>query len=176
MRVFLAIDLPQEVKDFIYSLHPKIKDAKITWVSKKNLHLTLKFFGEVSESKLNLVKEKIKIKHKPFAMTLNEIGFFPNKNNPRVIWVSLHPEDKIIELQQKIDELFLADFPSDQKFQSHITVGRIKSIRKKESFSESVSALEMQPIKFKVDSFQLIKSELTAFGPKYKILENVDLS
>jgi len=176
MRVFLAIDMPKDVKDIVFALQPKIKEAKVTWVSKKNLHLTLKFFGEVNQSQLNLIKEKMKIKFKSFSVSLNEVGFFPDKKNPRVIWAGLHPEDKIIELQQKIDEIFLTDFTSDQKFQSHITIGRIKSIRRKEDFFKSISELKIEPLKFKISSFQLMKSELTKLGPKYEVIDNVDLS
>lgn len=175
MRIFLAIDLPKEVKEYIYNIQPKIKDAKITWVSKKNLHLTLKFFGEVNESQLKLIKDEIKIRTNGFSITLDELGFFPDERNPRVIWVGLHPEDKIIRLQQQIDELFLSDFPSDQKFQSHITIGRIKSIRRKEDFLKSLKLIQIKPMEFKINSLKLMKSELTKLGPAYETLEEISL-
>ncbi|MBS3162438.1 RNA 2',3'-cyclic phosphodiesterase [Candidatus Woesearchaeota archaeon] len=175
MRAFIAIDLPKGLKDYLYDLELKVKEAKITWVSKKNLHLTLKFLGEISESQLEEIK-KLKTKQKKFSLSLSHIGFFPNEKAPRVFWISLDPEDKIITLQQEIDQHLLEKFPSEQKFQSHITLGRIKSIRRKKDFFESVNNIILEKNSFKVDSFQIIISTLTKNGPIYETVGKIDLS
>ena len=175
MRAFIAIDLPKGLKDYLFNLESQIKEAKITWVSKKNLHFTLKFLGDISESQLEELK-KIKTKQKKFLISLNEIGFFPNEKAPRVFWVSLDPENKIIALQQEIDEKLLNKFPSEQKFQSHITLGRIKSIRRKKDFFDSVNNLKIERNSFKVDAFQIVISSLTKNGPIYETVGKIDLS
>lgn len=176
MRLFLAIDLPKDLKEYIFNFESKIKEAKITWVSKKNLHLTLKFFGDVKESDIPNIKEKIRlIKHKPFKVVLTNIGFFPNLKNPEVIWIGLEPEMEIIQLQQVIDSEFLNKFNSDQKFQAHITLGRIKSIRRREDFFNSVNNINIENKEFEINSIQLIKSELTKNGPIYETLDSFSL-
>ena len=131
MRVFVAIELTREVKDYLFDLQKEVKEAKITWVSKNNLHLTLKFISEIKEDKIPAIKEELsKIKHEKIKVNLGKIGFFPNQKNPKVIWVSLEPEDSIISIQQKVDEALLTLSPSEQRFQSHLTLGRIKQIRR----------------------------------------------
>ena len=176
MRLFLAMDLPKEIKDYLFALESKVKEAKITWVSKKNLHITLKFFGEISEKDLPKLKDQMKIIHSPLKLSLGQIGFFPNSNNPTVVWVSVEPEEAVIELQQKIDAQLLSSFSGEQKFQAHLTLGRIKSIRRKEDFNNSIKSLNIESIPFVITSYQLMKSELTKNGPHYEILENVSLS
>ena len=176
MRLFLAIDLPKEIKEYLFELEKKFKEAKITWVSKKNLHLTLKFLGEVEEKDIPKIKKQIQVKAKHLSIHLGNIGFFHHAKDPRVIWVSIEPEEQVIELQQKIDEELLTVFSGEQKFQAHITLGRIKSIRRKEDFQNSVKNIQIEPKPFQIHSYQLMKSDLKKTGPQYEILENVVLS
>ncbi|MBI5797640.1 RNA 2',3'-cyclic phosphodiesterase [Candidatus Woesearchaeota archaeon] len=175
MRIFLAIELPKEIKDYLFDLEKKFKEAKITWVSKKNLHVTLKFFGELKEEKVKEILTRLP-KRKPFTMHLKKIGFFPNEKDPRVIWVSLEPEQEIIALQQAIDAEFLTDIKEEQKFQAHITLGRIKSIRRKKDFLDSVQTIKIEHRVFIIDSYQLISSKLSKLGPVYNTIKNVALS
>lgn len=176
MRLFLAIDLPKEIKDYLFELEKKVKEAKITWVSKKNLHLTIKFLGEVNQKDLPKLKEQIKIIHPKLRVKLSEIGFFPDSKDPRVIWLAIEPEEEVIHLQQKIDAQLLTLFPGEQKFQAHLTLGRIKSIRRKEDFFNSILSIHLEQKSFEISSFQLMKSELTKLGPIYETLENIPLS
>ena len=176
MRLFLAIDLPKGIKEYVFELEKKFKEAKITWVAKKNLHITLKFLGEIDKKELPKIKEQIRVKSTSLDLYLGKMGFFPNAKDPRVIWIGLEPEEKVMELQQKIDEHLLSLFPGEQKFQAHLTVGRIKSIRRKEDFQNSVRSIHIEPKKFQIDSYQLMKSELKKTGPVYEIIENIPLS
>ncbi len=176
MRLFLAIDLPKEVKEYIFELEKKFKEAKITWVAKKNLHITLKFLGDVEEKDLPKLREQIKIKSRVLNLSLGKIGFFPNAKDPRVIWIGVEPEEKVMELQQKIDEQLLTLFPGEQKFQAHLTIGRVKSIRRKEDFNNSIKSIHLEQKTFKISSYQLMKSELRKTGPIYETIENISLS
>lgn len=173
MRLFIAIDLPKEIKDYLYNFHKQIKGAKVMWVAKKNLHLTLKFLGEVNESQVAQIKKTMRVPQKKIHATLGTCGFFPSEKSPTVLWVSIEPEDAIIQLQQRIDEELLSSFPAEQKFRSHVTLGRIKLVRKKEEFLQSVKEIRVEKIPFTINSFQLIKSELRKYGPTYETLDNV---
>ncbi len=172
MRLFIAIDLPQKIKNHLFSLQKKILGAKISWVPKKNLHLTLKFLGDVEDDKLALIKSKLKqIKFEKFTVGLGHIGAFPDLNNVRVIWVGLEPETLISRLQMKVDEQLIEDFPNDNEFKSHLTIGRVKFVSKKENIKKYLTKTDISPIKFEVNKFALVKSTLTRSGPKYEILE-----
>jgi 2'-5' RNA ligase len=174
MRVFIAIKLPKEVRDYLYIVQKKIgrKEAKIKWVSKKNIHLTLKFLGETTEDQLSKIKGILKnIKLKSFKVKLNKIGIFPNENQIRVVWVGLKPEEKILELQRKIDESLLKLFPTDQRFISHLTLGRVKLVKQKNEFIEKLNNFDVEEMSFEINEFELIKSKLTKDGPSYEIIE-----
>ena len=177
MRLFLSVELPKEIKDYLYNLQKEVREAKINWVSKKNLHLTLKFLGEVDEEKLPEIIKVIKeINSKKFEVSLSNLGFFPSKEKPKVIWVGLEPEDNVIELQQKVDEALLTVFPTEQQFQAHLTLGRVKQIRREKDFQASLDAITIDQLNFKVTSFKLMKSVLRKSGAIYEELENVNLS
>ena len=178
MRLFIGIFLPEEILDYLYEVQNKLKKslpAKITWVTKKVLHINLKFIGEVNESNLSLIKERLnKIKFKPFKVKLDKIGVFPNENYIRVIWIGFKQERRIIELQQKIDAELLDLFPKDQRFSAHLTFGRVKFIKDKEEFRKNIK-LEIKDKEIQVNEFCLVKSELSKDGPKYEILERFKL-
>ncbi|MBT3324268.1 RNA 2',3'-cyclic phosphodiesterase [archaeon] len=177
MKVFVAVDLSKEIKDYLFDLQKEVKEAKITWVSKKNLHLTLKFVGDIKEEKLPQIKEALSnIKFNKVKVNLGKLGFFPNQKSPKVIWVSLEPEDNIIQLQQKVDEALLTIFPSEQLFQSHLTLGRVKLIRRDKDFQSSLDNIQIKPIELEISSIKLFQSELTRAGPRYTELHDVNLS
>lgn len=175
MRIFISIDLPKEVKDYLFELQKSLRDlGKINWVAKKNLHLTLKFFGEIKDT--NKVKEILKeIKFNKFKMALKGAGIFPNKNIIRVFWVGLEPVNELINLQKKIDEALLLKFPKDQKFLAHLTLGRVKRIQDKKKFFEVLNKIKVKEIEFEINHFDLVKSELKKEGPQYTVLEKYDL-
>ena len=171
MRLFIGIFLSGEILDYLYEVQNKLKKslpAKITWVHKKILHLSLKFLGEVNENKIDEIKEKLnKIK-------LDKIGVFPNENYIRVVWVGLNPKEEVIELQQKIDSELLTLFSKDQRFSAHMTFGRVKFIKDKEEFKKNLK-IDIEEKEFEFNEFCLVKSELSKDGPKYEILERFKL-
>lgn len=175
MRLFIAIDIPKEIKDKLFDLQKQIGSdlAKISWVHKKNLHLTLKFLGELPENKVEGIKERLRtIKLNSFEVELNSLGVFPNENRIRVIWVGLKSEH-IYELQIKIDQELLDLFSKDTRFQSHLTLGRVKFIKNKEKLKEKLK-LKCDG-RFFVKKFKLIKSSLTREGPIYETIEEYKL-
>lgn len=178
MRLFIAIDLPLDVKDYLYNLQKSFDKnlAKITWVSKKNLHLTLKFLGEIDASKLDEIKKILRnIKFSSFEVSLNNFTCFPDFSFPRVLWVALKPEDNIFKLAQLIDEETLLISKSDVQFKAHLTIGRVKTIKFKERFTEQLKKIKIEKIKFRIDSFTLYKSTLSAQGPSYDVVEKYKL-
>jgi len=176
MRLFIAAELPEEVKKYLFSLQREIGStlAKINWVHKKNLHLTLKFLGDISGSLVEDIKNRISgVEFKKFVVHTSGIGVFPSESFVRVVWVGLEPQGKIVELQQKVDEALLDIFHGEQKFQAHLTLGRAKFIKKKREFIERIKNLKVRPVKVEISEIKLIESELTKDGPIYKEIFSV---
>lgn len=172
MRTFVAIDLPKEVKDYLFNLQKKIKGAKVNWVAKKNIHLTLKYLGEISEEKVESLKNILKeIKFKPFKVKLHKVSFFLNGSYPTVIWVNLKPETNIIEIQKQVDSTTLNISALDTRFQTHVTLGRVKEIKNNKEFKNSIENIKIEPIEFEIKEFKLFKSVLSKDGPSYHVVD-----
>lgn len=177
MRVFISINLPNEIRGYLYEIQNMLRKlpAKIRWISKPQIHLTLKFFGSIDGNQLKEIKSKLQnINFKKFKIKLNRIGFFPSQGFIRIIWIDLKPAGKVIELQQKIDGELLDLFQKDQRFQAHLTLGRVKFVKDKAKFKQRLN-LKIKPIEFLIDKFELMKSDLTKDGPKYEVLETYSL-
>ncbi len=178
MRCFIALNLPKDVKDYLFDFQRKLKtkDAKINWVAKKNLHITLKFLGEINEDKLVKIKERLKkINFKKIKGNLDKIGFFPDIEEPHSLWVGLKPEENIVRLAQNIDEETLDLVASEQQFVAHLTLGRVKTIQKKIPFLALLKPLKIEKLPFTLESFTLYKSTLTSQGPIYEEIETYSL-
>ena len=168
MRLFIAVDLPESIKEELRNLQKEFKGlGKFYFV--KDFHLTLKFLGEVDEDKVKEIKDRLKnIKLDGFNLILEGLGSFPNENYVKVLWVGC-PNNEIIELHNKIDEHLKDLFPLDYRFKGHITLARAKFIGNKDKLKEKLKTKYCNS--FKVDKFKLIKSELTREGAVYSVLE-----
>jgi len=172
MRIFVGIDLSKESKDELYRIQKLISPslAKIKWIPRKNLHLTLKFIGEVKD--INEIHNRLsKINLKPFKLKLGNFGTFPSWEKINVFWVDLNPHNEIIQFQQKIDEELFNFSNKYQKFSPHLTLGRIKSIKKKKEFLDLIKSIKVKPIEFEINEFQLIQSKLSKDGSKFTVLK-----
>jgi len=174
MRLFIAIELSEDVKNYLIILQKKIgRDlAKINYIAKKNIHITLKFLGEIEENKINEFKKKLNsINFKKIELRISKIGLFPNDEDSTILWVGFEDETRIIELQKKIDEETIELSKQNIKFGGHITLGRIKNVKNKEKFIKRVKESEIDKLNFNVNDFKLIRSVLSKEGPNYEVLD-----
>ncbi len=174
MRLFVAIPLEKEIKEHLIQLQQHIgsSDAKVAWVAKKNLHLTLKYLGNIKDPKK--IQEALKkIKTKKIQVHLGTFETIPKKE-PRVLYVSVEPAEELKKLAFKVDEQTM-HIPADHAFLSHITIGRIKQMKFPKDFKKKVESLQVQQLSFTVDKFQLMTSQPKASGPVYKVLEEYRL-
>ena len=162
MRCFIAVDLPEDVKENLREIRFDEQAAEIVKVS--DYHLSLKFLGEVSELKLERVKKELnRVRFKPFKLKLDKIGSFPrDKKFIRVIWIGVTPKRKIIDLMKDIDNLLVSLFQREKRFEPHITLGRVKAVRNMDRFRKIFDARIEKS--FNVGCIKLIKSELTGKG------------
>lgn len=178
MRCFIAIDLPIHVKSRIFhkfELLFKKRLFKGKYTDKDSLHLTLKFFGEISEEKIKEIdKELQKMKFGKFECDMGDIGFFGGEENIKIIWVEMVAKE-IYKLQEEISNVLKSGRKRDDKFVSHITTARVKAVVNKNELLKELRNFNFKKLKFEVDEFLLMKSELTPEGPKYKILKKYKL-
>lgn len=187
MRAFLAIDLPTELKKKLSELKEEAPaDIKIKWVEEPNFHITLKFFGNISENFLEKIfkeSEKIIKNYQSFQLTLNQLGFFPEKKIPRVVWIGLTTQDEtLFDLQKALEKLFkrLKINSDKERFHPHITLFRIKSIGNLENFKNYLEKISqktetLKGLNFKVNELIFFKSTLLPTGPLYEPLHKIPL-
>lgn len=179
MRCFVAVDLPSHTKSRIFHKFGILGSKGLfrgKLVKKDNLHLTLKFLGNLSEDKIKEVKKKLKnIKFSKFEGKIGNTGFFDHENNIKVIWVELL-SNKLEKLQKEIDKEVKYFGPQTKEFQSHITMARVTQVLNRQELVKEVKNMNFRKLDFEVNEFLLLKSELTKQGPKYKVLEKFKLN
>jgi len=177
-RCFIALDLSREAISYVKEIQSLIRKQTLfagKFTEPENLHLTLKFLGEIEETKIKNVKERLKkIKLKEFEAELEDVGVF-SKNFIKLIWIKLNGKE-VFDLQKEIDEKLKDIFEPEKRFMSHVTIARVKRIgRNKNKLLDYMGGMKTKKIKFKVNKFYLKKSELRAEGPIYEDLSEYDL-
>ncbi|MEK6857695.1 MAG: RNA 2',3'-cyclic phosphodiesterase [Nanoarchaeota archaeon] len=170
MRLFIAFEV-ENLSDYFLALQKRfLSSADLTLT--KEFHLTFKFLGEVNERRILDTVQRLKtIKFESFNAKTTKVQGFPNDRTPRVIWIGLEPKDKIIELQQKIDESLKGIFDKEERFEPHITLARVKYISNKKNLDEQIKIIKPAQKEIKIDNFKIIKSTLTPKGPEYEDVE-----
>jgi len=175
MRVFIAIDLPQDVRDALGALQRDLKSVtdSARWVAPDAIHLTLKFIGEIPEQRTEEIDGAlVGLTWKPFTVTVAGIGFFPGNRSPRVFWAGLEA-NSMQELAEEIDTRMerLGFEKEKRKFRPHITLARARDMRIDASLvAASEKFLEHAFGSFTVDRFYLFQSHLKPTGAVYNRL------
>lgn len=172
MRLFVAIPISEEIKDNLALVSNELKEtgAELVFVSRENLHLTVKFLGDVAEKKVEMITQRlheVAKECKKFSIEAKEVGVFPDMDNIRVIWVGLQSEE-LIQLLKKVNSM-LRDIKEEQREElPHLTIARAKSELEKVKLAAVVKQLEHKEFgKMEVDKFVLFSSVLTHKGPVY---------
>ncbi len=168
MRCFIAVDLPSEIKSKISALTREIQKKDIiiaNFVAQKNLHITLKFLGEIKD--VDKIKAKCsEIKGKKFKVILKGVSAFPSQNYVRVLWAGIEKgAEELKELNKKLEILG----KDKREFSNHLTIARVKAVKDKDALRKFFTDKEFG--EFEVNEFKLVKSTLTPRGPVYKELQ-----
>jgi RNA 2',3'-cyclic 3'-phosphodiesterase len=184
MRAFIAIELPNDIKDALAELQEKLKSsgADVRWVAAQNIHFTLKFLGEIDARQSAAIAEILEETGKNNAVFLSCVGVFPKADFPRVIWTGIdsgEEESKKIaaELEQRLTAIGI---PGEKRaFSSHITIGRARSLQNKDKLIQGLHNLagyfETEKPQFPAEKITLFKSTLTPKGPIYEIQKEASL-
>jgi 2'-5' RNA ligase len=175
MRCFVAIKLPKEVKDEVARVQGTLKslDLHAKWVEFENLHVTLKFLGDIRQEDLSRTQEivgGISSFAKSFSLKLSQVGAFPDTRRPRVIWVGIKPQDNPITIIEYLEGGFVKmGLPPEKRSpHPHITIARIKSPKNTQMLESRFSSLEVKEIGWEVEGISLFKSILKSQGPIYE--------
>lgn len=164
LRLFIAIELPEDIKEELIKIEGVLKPyiSNVKWVEKENLHITLRFLGEITEERLKDIEEavgEIANSYSPFYISLSGIGTFPY-----VIWVGIDEgKETLTEIAYKSEgALIKKGFPpADKAFSPHITLGRLKKSAGK------TPKEDFKPLRFLADSITIMQSTLFSNGPVY---------
>ena len=170
MRLFVAIDLPDNVKEQVAGLCCGLPGAR--WVNPEQLHLTLRFIGEVDGGMFRDIRETLdEVQSDPFTLQLDGVGFFPPRGKPRVVWVGLRQSVDLSQLRNRIESRLVALGlePETRKFSPHITLARLKNTPafKVGRFLETHNLFLSTP--FAIDEFFLYSSRLGRNGAIHRI-------
>jgi len=171
-RLFVAIDLPESIRQQLSSLCCGLPGAR--WVSPEQMHLTLRFIGDVDGRQLSLIREALaELPGVPFFLRLENIGFFPPRGNPRVVWVGIQKNEQLVQLRNRIESALVRTGlePEGRKFSPHITLARLKNTPASRIGAYLVHNSFFATEKFPVNKFLLYSSVLNSKGAKHYIEE-----
>lgn len=188
LRAFLASELPTPLQDAIYTatadLRGHLSDGLVRWVPAHNVHLTLKFLGDVSPSSLELIKQMMVAEASQFSafdVQVEGFGCYPSARHPRVLWVGLQAPAELGSLQRALEAAAARlGYESEERgFSPHLTIGRVRQNASSADLHKIRIALEETRIErlgsARVDAVHLFKSELRPEGSIYTRLFSAPL-
>lgn len=189
IRTFIAIDLSTEIIDQIDQIinyfKTQVPQVALKWVETENIHLTVKFLGDISTEQLPQIKGIIQAELAPFSsfdLRVEELGMYPHRKKPRVIWLGIRGGDSVIAMHKKLDRALVeADIPQEGRaYSPHLTIARVR----RRTDPDTIKLIGSRLSNFKVDSLGTLtvdqvhfyQSELTRQGPIYTRLSSVSLN
>ena len=181
MRTFFAIEIPEKQKNDIGELQRELKKtgAGIAWVRPENIHITLKFLGEIADDRLSViygVAEKLCLSLGGFPIEISETGVFPDNKRPRIVWVGIRGGKTELKGVAEGLEIGLTreGFPREERpFKPHITIGRIKSPQNVPAAMARLREIPFETDRYGAAEIVVMKSELKPGGAVYTPLRKI---
>ena len=184
-RVFCAIELPAEVRgrleDHMWRLRKEVPDAAASWSRVENIHLTLKFFGNVEVARIQKISEAAERAVKEFSMFqigVGGTGVFPRPSRPQVLWIGVIDQaGQLGALQEKFENECAAEgFPKeDRAYTPHLTIARLRKPEGARHLADAHVQMKFERIEVRVKEIVLFRSELSPKGSKYSVISTADL-
>jgi 2'-5' RNA ligase len=179
-RVFCAIELPQTARRLVLAhiarLKEKVPHAKASWARDANLHLTLKFLGEIPTTSVTDFSTAMSLavtEVQPFSIRFEQTGIFPTHGQPRVLWIGINDQSsKLAELHARIEEESArAGFAKETRpFHPHLTIARLRHADNARALTVAHKQMEFEPVEIAVAELLVIRSELSSEGSKYTVV------
>ena len=182
-RTFAAIFPSVEVRDALSELVGKLQKlcTGVKWVEKENMHLTLRFFGALTDEQVEAATQCMKdlsLLKTAFKARLGTVGAFPSPSRARVIWVGVDEgKERLVDIATTLEEAFVKAGlgQADKPFSPHLTVGRVRVPQRNPELEEAIRTLTFSQGEFIINALTLTKSELTPRGPIYSPLTVAEL-
>ncbi len=182
IRTFIAIKLPDDIIERLREVQTGLKreGLDIKWVRPENIHLTLKFLGDIQDSTVEAAGSALRAaaaEFSPLTLSAGGLGAFPSVKRPRVLWAGVGGDLEILSrlharLEQALSEIGIEK--ENKSFKGHLTLGRIKGKVNPDVMIDTVNKYgHMTSRGFVADTLYLIKSELKPSGPVYTDLVSV---
>ena len=188
LRVFIAVEIPLSIRQAIHSQTESLRAALgrdlIRWVPVENMHLTLKFIGDVSPAHVDMIAQALTAETKtcaPFSMDVGGLGSFPTPRRARVIWIRILAPAALASLQRGIESAAarLGYEEEPRPFSPHLTIGRVKQQATASDQQKVRAALEKAEVgalgSAEVTAVHLFKSDLKSSGAEYTRLFSAQL-
>ena len=174
IRTFIAVDLPQDAKLEVDRLTSSFRNEGrgVKWVNAENLHITLRFLGDIDQESVPKLAENIKTNiygFGKFDLSLSGLGGFPNLKMPRVIWVDTDiGKDKLRDLATAVEMACIESKfgRSDKRFMAHLTIGRVKNPSGIDNVLKKIRKTTFGAGPFNITGVTIFKSDLSPAGPK----------
>jgi 2'-5' RNA ligase len=185
LRLFVAVNLPGPDKDRLWdALSPlRESDLDVRWTAPDAIHLTLKFLGEVPESSAARVADRVvrvAARHHPFELRLAGVGGFPSLDRPRVWWLGIEPDVRLMNLQAEVENALVEEgfAREDRPFTAHVTIGRAaRNGRPVDAPSARAAAARIDyETRWTVKSADLVRSHLGREGARYEVIVQAPLA
>lgn len=172
MRLFVALDLPEEIKEHLAALIERLRPAaRLRWSPACNLHITTKFIGEWRQERLAELSDALSlVRGAPITICVRGLGWFPNPHHPRVFWAGVHAPAELAELAQATDKALakLGVRKEDRPFAPHLTLARIPEEAGLAELRRRIAGLESDEFgEFVARDFHLYESRRTPEGSVY---------
>ena len=184
IRAFVAANLDSDLKAALARVQDRLKAtrADVGWVRPENLHLTLKFLGQVEEGRLGAIGEAVAAAATgcgQIRLVFEGLGAFPYPRAARVVWIGLsHGAEALTELQAKVEAgLESRGFAREGRpFTAHLTLGRVRSPARREQLARALTGAPAEALgEMVLDRIELMKSDLSVAGARYSILQSFPL-
>jgi len=188
IRAFIAIELPQELRQGLEQLQAGLKTASqspVKWVDPNGIHLTLKFLGNIAADSTGEITQAMRQASRgisPFLLKVGGLGVFPNLKRVRVVWVGISGEmDKLSKLHQNIESALkpLGFTPESRPFAPHLTLARLRSRASDEEqqrWGQLIASTKFEvTYTIEVGAINLMRSQLTREGAIYTQISSVGL-
>ncbi len=189
IRAFIAINLSSEIvqqlDQVLAGLKSRLPGGAIRWVPAKNIHLTIKFLGDVSVSSLELLTKGLQSeagRHPSFEISVGELGVFPSLRRPHIVWVGVEAPPELDALQHGVEAEMarLGYAPEERPFSPHLTLGRVARNASQDENRQIAEVLGKYKVgflgAFRVESVHLYRSDLQPGGSVYTRLFTANLS
>ena len=183
-RIFIAINLPEEIQEELYSLEEQYSAIPAKWTPQENLHITLVFLGNTSDTELmdliSLCKE-VSRRHEKFPLELSAMLYGPSKDNPRMIWASFAESAPLVALQKDLAKTLsysekLSFVKEKRPFSAHLTLARLNQLEFRQIEPEERPVFDTDlSLQFSAKSIEVMESELKRDGARYTVLQSISL-